>query len=209
MTTAPDILAIDPGSHSALTAWVHGRIVHAARVEVPARLPRRVMLPALETALAAMGNPDLATIRVVIEGWLNPRGIPAVKSLHRCKEAWLDAAAELGIDHTSEVESNTWQRAMGCTGESEMRKRFSRCIAAPVLRAAGLPCPADDLDLDENIADATCIGLWWVETHRFGGVARVLATDGKRTPKAERARPARSGRFTEDDLAAFKARGLT
>ncbi len=198
------ILAIDPGRHSGLTAWT-STLVHAARVEIPDRLPCAVMIPALQAALDAMGNPDPAVVRVVIEGWLNPRGIPAIKSLHRCKEAWLDCAAELGIDHTSEVESNTWQRAMGCTGESENRKLVSKCIAGPVLRTAGLACPENDRDLDENVADATCLGLWWVEEHRFGGSARVLATDGKKTKTTK---PARRGGFTTDDLDAFRARGI-
>jgi hypothetical protein len=207
VTTATPILAIDPGRHSGLTGWTSA-IVHAARVEIPDRLPCAVMIPALQAALDAMGNPDPATVRVVIEGWLNPRGIPAIKSLHRCKEAWLDAAAELGIDHTSEVESNTWQRAMGCTGESDNRKLVSKCIAAPVLRTAGLPCPENDHDLDENVADATCLGLWWVEEHRFGVTARVLATDGKKVSKAARAATGRRGGFTTDDLKAFQARGM-
>lgn len=199
------IIAIDPGSHSGLSAWAHGRLVHIAAVEIPARLPRTVMVPELQRALDAMGNPDPAEVRIVIEGWLNPRGIVALKSLHRCKESWLDAAAELGVVHTSEVESNDWQIPMGCTGESAHRKRVSRCIASGQMQFDGFPLPPSILDLDENIADAVCLGLWWHDEHRAGVVPRVLATDGK---KAKREAPRSAGRFSEADLKVFQARGV-
>lgn len=152
------LIAVDPATVSGVAVFLRGRLVMTFTLTIPKRgAPGHIEAFLRECAVEWKPLPDYAPETVLVhETWTNPQNMNAIKHLERVKWAWLDAATALGIKTCTAVNSQTWQAAMGCTGKSAQRKAMAKLIANQHMGQ-------EPDKIDENVADAVCIGRWYLE----------------------------------------------
>jgi len=159
MSYIPTVIAIDPGEkRSGIALFVNGRLTGVTHVD---QADQVVAIQTIEKLAAHAGVEPGEINQAVIENWTYLRGAAATKSLAASQRTWKDACKRLYIA-VEFVNSNTWQGALGMGGTlpSATRKFLARSVA-------GKELGREPRVIDENEADAVCIGRWFLDEWCF------------------------------------------
>ena len=200
-------LAIDPSDHaSGLAVFADdggrcrygghrfaGCMASHATAEVDAHHDLRILLA---TTGLPMPGADCEWA-VVIERDTNPNNRAAIESLAANRRIWRNVCLSVGVRAADihEVAPQTWQGPCGLLGKTGKAMGGTKDASIALARQE---FAIDPQTADES--DAALMGGWWLqeggaEAHRARAEARVA----KRTARG-------SGRWTEQDLAEFRAR---
>lgn len=144
------LLAFDPGEHAGIVLFEDGKIIASA----PANGSAFRTLAAVSQMLCTHRTKPGLMMAVCEDGWLI-RGNRGAHTL-AMRRGLAQAAAEscmISANDFTLVSPSTWQNALFGPGKNRDTKALGRAYA---LEHAGLQT------LDDNIADAACVGLYWL-----------------------------------------------
>ena len=151
------LLAVDPAARSGFAVWCDGRLREAGSVETDT-----VTVNGLVLRAGLLIDDDCV---LAIECHTLPRNWRTAVALAEARRTW-EVVAELMGWRVERVNAQTWQGALLGAGVTATRKARARALAGDVMRRDHLGAPIDD-----NAADAVCLGVYWLREFTRRGTA--------------------------------------